>query len=152
MTGLRRHCGLLADANANDFVESVREELLHGASSQATLALLLAFGALVGLIVVLSRMFRSPEALAPLPRIDLLREAAEVLKLSAGERRDIGLLAHRCGHSQPAAMLLSPANLSHALALANSAHPDPRLTGHINSLCIRLHGVPLPGTRDVPGV
>lgn len=138
---------LLAADDARDpaaFFESTREHLLHGATPEATIALIAGFVGLVVLIVLLSRLFRAPEAIAPLPRSDMLKEAAEVLKLTAGERRDIALLAHRSGATQPAAVLLSPANLAHALAVATSASPDLRLANHIDALCQKLHGVPLP--------
>jgi hypothetical protein len=132
-------------ADANIFFESVREELLHGATPRGTLALVLAFATLVALIVVLSRIFRAPESVAAPPRRDMLREASDVLNLAAGERRDLLQLSRRCGATHPAALLLSPANLGHAVRLADAARPDPRLRARLNHLCERLHGEPLPG-------
>lgn len=131
-------------ADTQEFVNAVRHELMHGYTPAGTLGLIFGFVALIILIVVLPRLFRSGDRLTPEPRVDMLKEAANLLGLGAGERRDLALLAHRSQHDVPAAMLLTPANLAYSLMVANTGLQDARLTARIAALCEKLHGVPLP--------
>ncbi len=131
-------------ADTQEFVDAVRHELMHGYTPAGTLGLIFGFVALIILIIVLPRLFRSSDRIAPEPRVDMFKEAANLLGLGAGERRDLALLAHRCQHAVPAAMLVTPANLAYSLMVANTGLEDARLTARISALCEKLHGVPLP--------
>jgi hypothetical protein len=76
--------------------------------------------------------------------VDYLKLAVDVLGLSESQRRDLQTLARRGQLDEPAAMLLSPANLEHAMRRIERGAADAELRSRINELCLELFDVPLP--------
>lgn len=112
-----------------------------GGPSLGTGPLLAALAVLAALaLILLLARWRRPQAAPP----DLLAKAVRRLALSRSDLRDLRTLATRAELAEPAAMLLSPANLLHALRAAGQAEPDPDLERRLARLAERLFGTPLP--------
>lgn len=93
----------------------------------------LAFLMLVWIAVVAAR--RKPKRVK---RIDLLTVAVDVLGLSESDRRTLLRIADRARLSEPASMLLSPANLAHAVASARACGGVPGLDETAARLSVEL--------------
>ena len=135
---------LLAQADNDVLLKSIRTATNSGPS---TLHLVIVIGglfALVGLVVVSARFLGRERPRQLEPHTDYLGMALETLGLSAEEQRDIQRVAERSGRKQPAAMLLSPGNLSHALDRALAEDHDEQLQRRVERLCRKLFDVPLP--------
>jgi hypothetical protein len=79
---------------------------------------------------------------AKVERPDYLVLACRVLGLSHAERALVRRMAAKAHLSEPAAMLLSPANLAYALERSSSGgEPDAR--ERVDALCIKLFSRPL---------
>ncbi|NLG44598.1 MAG: hypothetical protein GX547_15250 [Phycisphaerae bacterium] len=96
--------------------------------------------ALIALILLLSQVIRQRQRPKPPPRRDYLLEAVKVLGLTRQERSDLLELAARARLPQPAAMLLSPANLSYALSRAAIDAPAGPLRNRLDALSRKLFG------------
>jgi hypothetical protein len=73
-----------------------------------------------------------------------------VLGLTERDRRELQRIARQAKLEQPAAMLLSPANLAYAAAPALKTDSHGELRRRIEDLCIRLFDTPLPDADGLP--
>lgn len=80
----------------------------------------------------------------------LLYKAAAVLQLSHQEREDVRLVAERARLDEPAALLLSPANLAHGYREACAAEADETLHARLDALSQRVFQQPLPAKPQLP--
>jgi len=101
--------------------------------------------ALVALILLLSQVLGQRKRPKPAPRRDYLAEVVKLLGLTREERIDLLELAGRARLPQPAAMLLSPANLAFALSRAPTDGPAGPLRNRLDALSHKLFGEGLPG-------
>lgn len=124
-------------------LESIRGALRSGPRSTEVLALLAGLLAFILLLLIVWRVFNRERPAAE-PRVDYLTLAVDLLGLSESDRRDLQRIARRAGLDSPAAMLLSPENLTRAVQLALPAENDPALHERLDDLCRRLFDVPLP--------
>lgn len=69
---------------------------------------------------------------------DYLARAARTLELSPSELRDLRTVATRAGLQEPTSVVLSPANLAHAIASMNDE--DPHLLDRLTRLSTKLFG------------
>ncbi len=93
------------------------------------------------LVLLLDRLLRTRRPRRRERLVDHLAHCAALLTLDPGELRDLRTLAGRVSLAHPAAMLLSPANLAHAM---RSAGDDPRLRERVNALSVKVFGTELP--------
>lgn len=96
---------------------------------------------IVILLVIIARYFTRRENRVAEPRVDHLVLAVDLLGLSEDDRRDLQGLAREAKVREPAALLLSPQALAHAVA---SAPPNPARTHRLAELSRRMFGEPLP--------
>jgi hypothetical protein len=85
------------------------------------------------------------------PRPNYLAEAGRILGLSHEERRSLKRLAARAQLAHPVAMLLSPANLAHALQRSTSGTGDAMLQSRVEALSVRLFGQLPPSASEPAG-
>lgn len=78
-------------------------------------------------------------------RVNYLARSAALVGVAGRELRDLRRLAQRAKLPQPAAMLLSPANLAHAVR--SGAGDDVAVHERMNRLSLRLFGTPLTTAR-----
>ncbi len=124
------------------------KDLSRGFTGQAAesniTVVLLAVGGLCGLAWAIDRLYRIRQNRRNAQLADLLAHSARLLALKRGELRTLRAVSTRAGLAVPAAMLLSPANLAHALKLALRAEDDPRLQQRLNLLAVKLFDTSLP--------
>jgi hypothetical protein len=125
-------------------LESIRNALTSGPQANETMIFLVGLIAFVLLIMLAARFFSREAGPPKESQVDYLTLSVDVLGLSESDRRDLQRIAHRAGLEQPAAMLLSPANLAHAAAATLSVENDSGLRERLDRLCLRLFDVPLP--------
>jgi hypothetical protein len=114
--------------------------------STSTLGLiLLGVSVLVVLLVRLNERRRRQDSAV---QADYLSRAVQLLDLDRAEHHDLLTLARQARPPHATALLLSPANLSHAARLALKAHPDPQLRQRLDRLSVKLFGTGLVGTRS----
>ena len=127
-------------------LQSIRDALLAGPRTDEILIVLAGAVLLTGVIVVCAR-YRNPEDRPKgRRRVDIFRQAAELLGLNEQERADVSGVAKHAALSSPASMLLSPANLATAAEQALRRTPDPEFRQRLERLSVKLFGVPLPET------
>lgn len=100
-------------------------------------------GALIALLVMARRCFGREGRRKPETRVDYLAEAAAILNLTQAEHEDLARLASRARLPQPAAILLSPANLAHAFNRGGPDRNDPKRRRRLDALSLKLFGQPL---------
>jgi hypothetical protein len=123
----------------HEAMELLRTGFYKELASNELIAYVAGAAALVALVI---GQRRRPK---PVPRRDYLAEAVKVLGLTREERSDLLELAGRAHLSQPAAMLLSPANLAFALNRAPMDGPAGPLRNRLDALSRKLFGEGLPG-------
>lgn len=112
----------------------------------ALIALLFVVVALVGLAVIsiqIVRARRRGHAARGQEHGRLLPRALAALKLTRRETRDLRQVATAARLEHPVAMLLSPANLARAVALALREHDDAALRRRMEALALKLFETPL---------
>ena len=81
------------------------------------------------------------------PRVQIAQASGKVVE---AELRDLRTVAAQAHLTQPAALLLSPANLAHALEAAQARQGDPQLRLRVDELSRRLFGSAPPKTNTNP--
>ncbi|TWT46147.1 hypothetical protein RAS1_25950 [Phycisphaerae bacterium RAS1] len=142
----------LAQVGSGPGWESLRESFRTGGDAQTLGGFVLVLAGLVvvavAVVYILTRR-RLPKQAS----LNAMKEVARVLQLGSQARRDIELVAGRAGVRQPAAILLSPANLSAAVRRGCNGLDDPSLTARMNELSVKLFGSALPpAARNEKGV
>lgn len=141
---------LLGDTS---LLEAISRAISAGPQRTEVLLFLCGAGSLVVLILLLARVFGRESRAEAKHRTDYLTLAVDLLGLSESDRRDLHRIARGAKLAQPAAMLLSPMNLAHAIALAPpKIAGDQELRGRLEDLCLRLFDTPLPGAGRAPAV
>lgn len=80
----------------------------------------------------------------PKSQPDYFAAAANILNLTDQERADLERLAARARYSQPVAMLLSPANLAHAIERGLPDGNNSGLRRRLQTLSLKLFAQPAP--------
>lgn len=130
-----------------EILDAIRVGMNAQPQTGELLLLAVGVGALIALLVVAWRCFGREERRRPETRVDYLAEAAGILELTRAEREDLARLASRARLSQPAAMLLSPANLAFAFERGFADTGDPELRRRVDALSFKLFGQPLSASR-----
>lgn len=125
-------------------LESIREAFSTGPDRNEVLALLAGLAALIGVIAIGARFFDDDRKAAEKDSAQYLAKAIELLGMSEGDRRVLLRIADKADLEQPAAMLLTPANLALALDRAIAAGDSPEQTETVRRICVELFGCPLP--------
>ena len=133
---------VLGELDASEWANTFRRGFRDECSETHAYIVVVIIAALcaVLLIVRLVRRHR-PGIAAP---VDYLAEAARRLGLSRTELQDLQNVARQAGLPQPAAMLLSPANLTHAIQAARADANHSSVRRRLDRLSRNLFGVPLP--------
>lgn len=131
-------------------LESVSKALQSGPQATETLLFVSGAAALMLLILLLARFFSREPSQDAERRVDYLTLAVDLLGLSESDRRDLQRVASRARLKEPAAMLLSPANLAAAAAVAFATDKDKLFRRRIERLCVRLFETPLPEPGSSP--
>jgi hypothetical protein len=131
-----------------DQIEDLRRGFTEEVASRELQALVLAVAGSFALVLLLRRCLRRSREPRRVVRPDYLAQAADLLGLSADERRLVQRLAARARLAEPVALLLSPRNLAHALSGGSGQHADPQLYAQVDALCQRVFHEPLPPPPD----
>lgn len=131
----------------NPMLDSIRATLSAG-PNKTEIGLFVA-GALTLLLLILlaARYFGHDGQRDAAPGIDYLTAAVDVLGLGESDRRMLQKIARKTGLDQPAAMLLSPENLAHAVAPLWRDRLDDTTRLRIENLCRQVFDAPLPLPR-----
>jgi len=142
------HCqGLLAN---QPLLDSIRNALNSGPDANETIVFLIGVAAFFMLIVIAARCFARDHRHLHDRRVNYLTLAVDLLGLSELDRHDLETIARLAGLEQPAAIMLSPANLARALATTSAAPQYDRLRKRAEQLCLRLFNSPLPALEAKP--
>lgn len=140
---------MLAALDRAGKLSAMRQGFERSATEDNTTAigvLLIAVG-LCGLLGILSQILQRRQTGRS---VDYLGRTARVVGLSRRELRMLRKVAKAARLRQPAAMLLSPANLAHGVALALPPQGKPRLRQRMDGICRRIFGQPLPAPAVGP--
>ncbi len=129
-----------------DPLQSIRNALNAGPRTDEILMVLAGAVLLIGVIAVCSRYSNPQNRSKVQRRVDIFRQAVELLGLNDQERADVSAVAKHTALSSPASLLLSPANLAAAAERALRRMPNPELRPRLDRLSLKLFGVPLPDT------
>ncbi|GEM_PF-2478235 len=124
--------------------ESIRSTLSSGPQRSETIIFALSVLAVVLLIVLSARFLSRETKQSDKPQVDYLTLAVDLLELSEADRRLLVRIAQAAKLDQPAAMLLSPANLAAAARALTGGSGGSRLLAEVDDLCARLFDCPLP--------
>ena len=127
-----------------EILEAIRRGLNTKPAIEQWLMLLLGAVCVVGLLFLARRYMNRDDQPKHEPARDYLSEAFTVLDLNHTQREDLRRLATRARLFEPVAILLSPANLAHALDRILDGQDDPALRQRYDTLSIELFGKPLP--------
>lgn len=136
---------ILATDSVQQDLEKLRQGFLERPSGEQQLEFwgyVLAFLSFVAICVKIA--MRKPGAPKPPKKFDYLTVAVDVLGLSELDRRMLLRISSRAGLDQPAAMLLSPMNLAHALHEARTNGAPADVVATAERLCKQLFDSPLP--------
>ena len=133
---------VLPELDQSEWAEALRRGFREETSETHFYIVLIAVTVLCGVLLVVRLLRRPSEGAAVL--IDHLVEAARRLGLSRAELQDLQNVARRARLPHPTAMLLSPANLAHAVQSALAQADDPSLRRRLDRFSRNLFGVPLP--------
>lgn len=147
MTALSQISVFLAQIDNNALIESIRTEMRSGPDPTHLIIVGVGFLALVAVVVLCAR-FLGRDSTSPIePQLDYFALGLEQLALNREEERDLRQIVDLANLTNPASMLLSPANLAHAANEALARTDDPQLRGRCDRMCRKLFGEPMP---DVP--
>ncbi len=141
MTAIPR---LLAQARQQSLLDSFRESFAPGPAGNQLILIIGGALALIAFVWLWARYLDRDARARRTP--DYLSRAIDLLGLSEEDRRDLRALARLARLPQPAAMLLSPENLSLAMRRGLAEQSDSRLESRLRSLAVRLFGQSLPPT------
>jgi hypothetical protein len=133
-----------------DPLQSIRNALNAGPRTDEILMVLVSAVLLIGVIAVCARYSNPQNRSKVQRRVDIFRQAVELLGLNDQERADVSAVAKHTTLSSPASLLLSPANLAAAAERALRRMPDPELRRRLDRLSLKLFGLALPDTRAAP--
>ena len=121
-----------------EIIDGIRTGMQAKPIGYELLVFLLASFAL-GALLVLAKLYYSRERRPkPAPRHNHFAAAVDILDLTAQERADLARLVARARPAQPAALLLSPAGMAHALERGLSDGDDPELHARLQTLAHKL--------------
>lgn len=103
--------------------------------------------ALIALLLFMRTIFLKPEAKPKRRGPDLFDRALRELDLSRDDRDILSQVARAARLTDPAAILLSPANLAHALDRLPIDNEGNTLRRQVNSVSVRLFERPLPSPK-----
>jgi len=139
------NAGFAAGPLANQaLLDSIRDALSSGPDATESMVFGIGLLAFFLLISVAARCLGRERHTSHERRVNYLTLAVDLLGLSEAERRDLETLARLAGFEQPAAIMLSPANLARAVARTAAAPQHDRLHERAEQLCLRLFGSRLP--------
>ena len=144
MTALSRFSALLGQIDNQTLIESIRTQFNSGPDSAHLIVVGVGFLALVAVVVLCARFLSRDSEIPIEPRLDYFALGLEQLALSREEERDLRQIVDLANLTNPASMLLSPANLAHAVHGALAEADDPPLRSRSDRLCRKLYGEPLP--------
>jgi hypothetical protein len=151
MTAAAIATALLAVGNQEQMVEALRRGFQNPSRPMDTTTLLALLAALCLVVWLLARLAEPRRRREEVAEADYLTRSVELLNLDRGECNDVQTVARHAGLPHPTAMLLSPANLAHAVRLAQRVHPDPQLGQRLSKLSVKLFGTGLGETTDADG-
>lgn len=131
-------------------LDSIRKTLTTQPDAGETLQLLTGMVAFLLLILLAARWFGHERRPTGESQVDYLTLAVDVLGLTERDRRELQKIARQAKLEQPAAMLLSPANLAHAAASVLKTDNHGEFRRRIEDLCTRLFDAPLPDPDRLP--
>lgn len=140
--------------DTDDFLRAMRTALENGADLRGTLILVSLLIVLPLLIMLGYRVVNWRKLKSAAPPSRYLTMAVDVLGLPEDTRRDLLTVSRLADLSQPASLLLSPANFVRALnlALAAGGDKDVELKPRMSALHSSLFGAPLVEQQPVvPG-
>ncbi|MCA9242636.1 MAG: hypothetical protein KDA32_01680 [Phycisphaerales bacterium] len=136
---------LLAQARLDErreaLLNSIQDSLSTGPSSNQILWFIIAIGGMTLVLLIAARFVNRDRSEK---RVDYLVMAIDLLGLSEDDRRDLQAVARHAKLSEPAAMLLSPNNLAHAVGLAKQSLQDKTIEKRISDIALRIFEEPLP--------
>lgn len=135
---------LAVGIDKQDVLNAIRQRLQNTPSNDGWLWLTVAIVASTALLLLIWHLVRRKPPAPTRQRRDWLAEAIDVLQLSPSQRADLQRLAARARPAEPAAMLLSPANLAHAYAEAFTETDDSALWARLDALAVQLFEEHLP--------
>ncbi len=141
---------LVAQLNQASRFSALRQGLEEGSSKDVNLTIMLWLLAAVLLVFLLYALLRRRPRQHVARGTDYLAHGARLLGLDRAELRDLRTVAAQAHLTQPAALLLSPANLAHALEAAQARQGDPQLRLRVDELSRRLFGSAPPKTNTNP--
>ena len=144
MTAVSQLRVLLGQIDNQALIESIRTEFRSGPDPTHLIIVGGGFLALVAVVVLCAR-FLSRDSAAPIePRLDYFALGLEQLALSRDEERDLRQIVDLADLTNPASMLLSPANLAFAVDNALADTDDPPLRSRCDQLCRKLFDEAMP--------
>lgn len=103
--------------------------------------------AMIALLLFIRTIFVKPEAKPERRGPDLFDRAIRELDLPKSDREILTQVARSARLPDPAAILLSPANLAHALERLPTDNEGTSLRRQVNSVSLRLFQRPLPSPK-----
>ncbi len=126
-----------------EILDAIQRGFQDTPGDQSLWGLMIAAVAFVAVLVAARLMMRRSEAAPKRQRPDYLTVAVDLLGLSEAERKDLSFVAQMARMEEPAAVLLSPGCLGHAVAASLERRRDEELRGRMEELSQRLFGVGL---------
>lgn len=137
--------GLLAQARLDErreaLLNSIQDSLSTGPSDDQIILFVVAAGVMTLGLIIAARFVNRERGTR---RVDYLVLTIDLLGLSEDDRRDLQTVARHADLPEPAAMLLSPMNLAHAVGLAKQRLSDKTLERRMNDISLRVFEEPLP--------
>lgn len=131
------------NGNLQDLVNAMRDTMNAGPRLGDLWSLLVAPVALILLAWLVARLMRRETDPTPAPPVDYFARALSLLQLDPQERQDLKALVSAGMISYPAHILLSPANLAHALR-SHGVQKNEALRLRLEALSLKLFNAPLP--------
>lgn len=125
-------------------LDSIRHSLTAGPDKTELTILAVSVAVFLIVLVVVARYFNADKPKPPRPKVDYLTLLVDLLGLTEEDRHDLQRMARVIGMEQPAAMLLAPGNLAHAVRHPRLGPPEREFIKRMNDLSQRLFDQPLP--------
>lgn len=140
---------LASGLSRSERLQAIGNELNAGATANELLWFIVSAIALLALLLFVRKIYVKPEIKVERRGPDLFDRAIRELDLSKEDRELLTQVARAARLSDPVAVLLSPANLAHALERMPSDNNDSSsLRRQVNSVCLRLFERPLTTRRE----
>jgi len=141
---------LVAQLDRASRLGAFRQGLEEGSTKGGNLTLTLYLLGATLLVILLYTLLKRRPRRHVARGTDYMAYGARLLRLDRSELRDLRTVATQACLTQPAALLLSPANLAHALGASQARRNDPQLRQRVDALSIRMFGSPLPKPQQPP--